>query len=158
VNEIEEQVLDAWRMNQSVNDYFIRAVSLDGWAASAPKGKGVAGQFAHLHNVRLMWIKVATLHLMEGLDKIEKEASPEETMLALNASAAAMEVVLREGLASGRVKGFKPHAIGFLAYLLAHEAHHRGQAELVLRQAGHPIDDKASYGLWEWNSRRQGPA
>jgi uncharacterized damage-inducible protein DinB len=51
------------------------------------------------------------------------------------------------------VKGFKPHAVGFLGYLIAHEAHHRGQATLILKALGSPLDNKADYGMWEWGVR-----
>ena len=63
-------------------------------------------------------------------------------------------MLLRKSLESdGRVKGFKPHAAGFLGYLIAHESHHRGQIILTLKQNGHAIDKKVQYGIWEWGVR-----
>jgi hypothetical protein len=55
--------------------------------------------------------------------------------------------------ADGHVKGFRPDAIGFLAYLIAHDAHHRGQITMLARQVGHPLPQKVMFGMWEWNSR-----
>lgn len=73
---------------------------------------------------------------------------------ALTASGKAVEVLLRKSLASGgRIKGFKPHAAAFLGYLISHESHHRGQIVLTLKQAGHPVDKKTAFGLWEWGVR-----
>jgi hypothetical protein len=40
-----------------------------------------------------------------------------------------------------------------VCYLCSHEAFHRSQIELVLRQVGKPLDDKTAYGLWEWGVR-----
>jgi len=51
------------------------------------------------------------------------------------------------------VRGFKPHVTAFLGYLLAHDAHHRSQIILALKQSGHKIDQKVGYGIWEWGSR-----
>ena len=76
------------------------------------------------------------------------EASGDEGVVAKRRS------VFYDDLASGgRIKGFKPHAVAFLGYLISHESHHRGQIVLTLKQAGHPIDKKTAFGLWEWGVR-----
>ena len=112
-------------------------------------------QLAHVHNVRLMWLKEAAPELMEGLAKVEKDAAADPALLrrSLEASAAAVSALLARALAAGgKVRGFKPHAAAFLGYLVAHESHHRGQVALTLKQAGHPLDRKTAFGLWEWGT------
>jgi uncharacterized damage-inducible protein DinB len=65
-----------------------------------------------------------------------------------------MKTLIRQAAEQGgKVKNFKPHVSAFVGYLISHESHHRGQIEIALRQAGQPISDKASYGLWEWGVR-----
>jgi len=60
----------------------------------------------------------------------------------------------RDSLPSfAQAEGFKPHAAAFLGYLISHESHHRGQIVLSLKQAGHPVDKKIQYGIWEWGVR-----
>jgi uncharacterized damage-inducible protein DinB len=116
----------------------------------------VGEQLAHVHNVRLMWIKEAAPELLEGLAKLEKDAQLDHALLraSLEASAAAVSALLRKALAAGgKVRGFRPHAAAFLGYLVSHESHHRGQIALTLKQAGHPLDRKTAYGLWEWGVR-----
>jgi len=39
------------------------------------------------------------------------------------------------------------------AYLIAHDAHHRGQIAMLARQTGQPIPQKAMFGMWEWGVR-----
>lgn len=53
----------------------------------------------------------------------------------------------------GRIKGFKPDAGSFLAYLFAHDTHHRGQISMLARQVGHPLSKSANFGLWAWGTR-----
>ena len=48
---------------------------------------------------------------------------------------------------------FAPRWLAFLGYLLAHDAHHRGQITMLARQVGHPLSQSAMYGLWEWGTR-----
>ena len=44
--------------------------------------------------------------------------------------------------AGGKIKGFKPHAVAFLGYLISHESHHRGQAGWALKASGKPARSK----------------
>ena len=53
----------------------------------------------------------------------------------------------------GRVKNFKPDAASFLAYLLAHDAHHRGQISMLARQLGQTLPQSVNFGMWEWGTR-----
>lgn len=68
-------------------------------------------------------------------------------------SGAAIEELLRRGLAAGTIRGFKPHPVAFLGYLIAHDGYHHGDIGLTLAQSGHPLDRKVAYGIWEWGAR-----
>ncbi len=153
----EEQILDTWNIHNRVNLYMLDAIAPEALDdVSASKGRSVGEEFAHMHNVRLMWLKSAALELMEGQEKIEKEQSGDKALLlsALAKSGEAIVVLLKTAFErGGRIKGFKPHAVAFMGYLISHESYHRGEIGIILNQAGHPLDKKVSYGLWEWGVR-----
>jgi len=147
--------IDTWHIHNRINLYLLDAVDEAHLKdISASKGRNVGEQFAHINNVRLMWLKASAPELLEGLDKVEKENITKAILTeALTQSADAMATLLQNGLETGKIKGFKPHAAAFLGYLISHESHHRGQIMLTLKQSGHPIDKKVQFGLWEWGSR-----
>lgn len=148
--------IETWQINNRINLYLLDAIDENYLNdVSASKGRKVGDQFAHLHNVRMMWLKVSAPGLLEGLTKLDKEIKIDKTVLAaeLNKSAEAIARLLEKGFAEGKIKGFKPHPSAFLGYLISHESHHRGQVILTLKQSGHPVDQKAQYGLWEWGTR-----
>ena len=153
----EKQFLETWEIHNRINLYLLDAVEPAALVSlSASKGRTVGEQFAHIHNVRLMWLKSAAPELLAGLMKIEKEQAVDKKLLrkCLVESAEAIKSLLSKSLRDGgKVKGFKPHVSAFLGYLVSHESHHRGQIILSLKQAGKPLDKKILYGIWEWGVR-----
>ena len=145
---------ETWKIHNRINLYLLDAIDeahlVD---ISASKGRNVGEQFAHINNVRLMWLKVANIALLEGLPKIEKgDITKEKLTDALNKSADAVTSLFDQSI-DGKIKAFKPHSTAFLGYLISHESHHRGQIMLALKQSGHPVDQKIQYGIWEWGVR-----
>jgi uncharacterized damage-inducible protein DinB len=146
---------ETWQIHNRINLYLLDSID-EAYLAdqSASKGRTVGQQFAHMHSVRMMWLKVAAPALLEGLPKIEKEDISKETLTAgLLLSALAVAELFEKTPPEGKIKGFKPHAAAFLGYLVSHESHHRGQIMLALKQSGHLVDQKTQYGIWEWGTR-----
>ena len=148
-------LVETWQIHDRINLYLLDAVdaaSLESHSAS--KGRSVGEQFAHIHNVRLMWLKSAAPDLLASLAKVEQANDKKLLKKSLTDSGAAIGKLLANSLeADGKIKGFKPHAAAFLGYLISHESHHRGQIALTLKQAGKPLDKKTGYGIWEWGVR-----
>lgn len=153
---MDEQLVETWSIHDRINRYLLQAISPEALgSALAPKHRTVFQLFAHIHNVRLMWLKSAAPELLEGVAKLEGENGDKAALnAALEASGRAVEALVRQSLDDGgKVKGFKPHVVAFVGYLISHESHHRGQIVWNLKNSGHRLDQKTGYGLWEWGVR-----
>jgi uncharacterized damage-inducible protein DinB len=151
---LAEALLAAFDTNDRINQYLLDSLLAEAWRAEPPgkKGRDIAGVVAHMHNVRVMWLKATKGKIPEQLDRFT--VTPVQAKKALDGSRAALREVLKASLeADGRIKGFRPDVAGFIGYLIAHDAHHRGQITMLARQAGHPIPQKATFGMWEWGVR-----
>jgi uncharacterized damage-inducible protein DinB len=150
-----EALLAAFDTNNRINKYLIENLPAEAWRAEPPDGKGrtVAAIVAHMHNVRIMWLKAAAKgsRIPDQLDRTS--LTPAQAISGLERSREALASVLRKAFdGDGRVKGFRPDAAAFSAYLVAHDAHHRGQIAMLARQVGHPLPQKAMFGMWEWGT------
>ncbi|MFN8508688.1 MAG: DinB family protein [Dehalococcoidia bacterium] len=148
-------LVETWLIGNRVNLYVLDALAEPALAAVPAKGRSIAQMWAHLHNVRLDWLKSGNPALLNGLAKLDTKAplARAELRAALEASGERMAGLVEQGLAEGRVKGFKPHPTAFAGYLLAHEGYHRGEIGIAATAAGHPLDQKTSFGMWEWGVR-----
>ena len=75
-------LLETWQIHDRINLYLLDAIdpaSLDSHSAS--KGRSVGEQFAHVHNVRLMWLKTAAPELLKVLTKVEKDQANDKKFL-----------------------------------------------------------------------------
>jgi uncharacterized damage-inducible protein DinB len=154
---MENQIPETWAINNRIGLYVLNAIAPEFLSdVSASKGRTVGEQFAHIHNVRLMWLKQAAPEIFETQTKIEKEQANDKELLrsSMESSGEAVKQLLAKAVSEGgKVKGFKPHVTAFLAYLISHESHHRSQIILTLKQTGHALDKKILFGIWEWGVR-----
>ena len=154
--DVKRSVLNAFLINEQANQLLLKNLDEAAWQAAPVTGKGrtIAAMAAHLHNVRLMWLAAAdkSAKLPAKLDG--EKVGIEDVSEALRKSASAICKLLEKGLAdaAGRVPNFKPDVVAFVGYLIAHDAHHRGQMAMLARQMVHPVPSKASFGLWEWGT------
>jgi uncharacterized damage-inducible protein DinB len=150
-----EALLLAFDTNERINQFLLENLPAEAWRAEPPENKGreIAAIVAHMHNVRVMWLKAAkSAEIPEQLDRHTVTVS--QARKALEQSRKALSAVLRTAIeGNGQVRSFKPDVAGFVGYLIAHDAHHRGQISMLARQTGHAISQKTMFGMWEWGSR-----
>lgn len=154
--EDAEPWLVAWQTNQTINAQLIAVIEDEGWSCTLSKrgGRTVGRQFAHLHDNRVRQVaKRAKLHLGD-LEVFPTKALPTQGEVhdALASSAAAVSSWLADLVTGAKgVRAFQRGLPTTLAYLIAHEAHHRGAILLTLKTCGHAIPKDLGMGIWGWD-------
>lgn len=151
------QLVEAWTMSNEANLYLIKQIPAAYLQDSyATRTRTVAGQFAHMHNVRLRWITHASSSLVGDAKPFPRGSQPDKKELksALRASAKIVARFLEASEAAGKVKSWKGPPATFLSYLVAHEAHHRGLAMVAMRVCGRKLPQETVYGQWQWGKQR----
>lgn len=68
-----KQIIETWEIHNRINLYLLNAIKEEYLAdVSASKGRNVGEQFAHIHNVRLMWLKAANPICSKGRTKLKR--------------------------------------------------------------------------------------
>jgi len=154
--DIKRSLLESYAVNERINQYLLENLDDAAWNADPPDGKGrtIAAIAAHMHNVRHMWL-VAAAKGKPLPDKLDPATVTKKgAMLALAESAKCCAQLLADSLGhpEGKVKGFRPDVVGMFAYLVSHDAHHRGQISALARQLGYTLPKQATFGMWEWGT------
>jgi uncharacterized damage-inducible protein DinB len=147
--------------NERINQMLIEDLDPAAWRAKPPgKVRTIAAIFTHMHNVRTKWIRLTAPHLKVPAQLDRAHCTPQQARAGLAESAARCAEMLAEGLggSEGRVEEFlrdgwaKPWPVGaeMLCYMIAHEAHHRGQVCLLAHQLGFPLPKEVAQGIWNW--------
>jgi uncharacterized damage-inducible protein DinB len=78
----DTRLIETWEIHNRVNLYVLDAIEPEHLADSAAsKGRNVGEQFAHMHNVRLLWLKQAAPESADALAKVEKDSAADKQLL-----------------------------------------------------------------------------
>ena len=159
--------------NDRMNQLLIEHLDPAAWKAKPPANlpsqlpgmrthqtRPIAAIFTHMHNVRCKWIRLTAPHLGVPAQLHRAHCTQQQAIAGFAESAARCAEMLAEALGSetGRIQAFHrdslapPMPVGpeMLCYMLAHEAHHRGQVCMLAHQVGFPLPYRASDGIWNW--------
>ena len=79
---MEDPLIETWQIHDRINLYMLDAISEEDLGSTpSPKCKTVYDLFAHIHNVRLLWLKATAPELMHGLEKLETKTIGEKANL-----------------------------------------------------------------------------
>jgi uncharacterized damage-inducible protein DinB len=154
---MKEQVLSTWLINNKINLMLIEAINEDDLRFTLSKlgGRTIALQFAHLHNLRLWRLENFAKEYLGSQKKIDAELPINKQLLKtrIEESGLAYAKWINESLSNkGEINGFKKGVIPFVGFMIAHEAHHRGNIILTLKQNGKKLPHDIEYGIWDWDS------
>jgi uncharacterized damage-inducible protein DinB len=156
-----QSAVQIFAANDRINQMLIEHLDPAVWNAKLPgKTRTIAAIFTHMHNVRTKWVRLTAPYIKVPVQLNCSHCTPRQARAALAKSAACCLKMLADALGkpNGRVKKFhrdgwaKPWPAGpeMLCYMLAHEAHHRGQVCMLAHQLGFPLPSKVTSDLWNW--------
>ncbi len=155
-------LVETWLINHRIMLYLLDAVrddALDGKPIGM-RGRNIKELFAHVHNMRMMWLHPINPTLARDIPKLVIQTPQDQFNLtkpvlkqSLILSGEALGKGVAERLETNNTDIFRPNPTAFIGYLVAHEGYHRGEICMTLTQAGYPIDDRILYGMWMWDKR-----
>ena len=158
-NRVGRSAAEIFAANERMNQMLIEELAPRAWKAKPPGNvRSIAAIFTHMHNVRRKWVRLTAPHLQVPVQLNRAHCTPEQARVALAESGARCVEMLAEALdgEGGRILAFvrdgwaNPWPVGqeMLCYMIAHEAHHRGQVCMVAHQLGFPVTRAAE--IWSW--------
>jgi len=159
---LAQEMAQAFLVNDRMNQLLLEHLDSRAWRAKLPgqRGRTIADILSHVHNIRRKWIRLSAPHLKLPAQLDRRRCTPKQARAALAESALRCSEMLAEALNGplGRVKQFRrdgwarlwPGGAAMFTYMVAHDAHHRGQACMLAHQLGFPLPGQAGYGLWAW--------
>ena len=158
--DLHQGMAESFAVNERMYQLLLEYLDPRAWRAKPPGsgGRTIAAIFSHVHNIRCKWLRLSAPHLKLPPRLDRSRCTQKQVKEAFAASAALCSQMLVDALAGGRVKKFQrdgwfkpwPPGAAMFAYMIEHEAHHRGQICMLAHQLGFPLQGKAAYGMWNW--------
>jgi uncharacterized damage-inducible protein DinB len=155
--EVERELLEAFRQSGDVTAYLVSVLPDALWRAPPPGGRGrsIAAIVAHIQGVRRTFARLGGAR--PGPPSLDRNRSTRlQSERALRKSTDDLVRMFETALAArqARVKGMPRRLVNMLAYLMQHDAHHRGQICSLARDLGHEFRGEDVMRLWGWKALR----
>lgn len=158
---LTQEMAQIFLLNDRMNQLVLQHLDARAWRAKLPgvKGRTIADIFTHVHNVRCKWLRLSAPHIKIPVRMDRRHCTQKQAAAALAESAQRCAEMLEEFLSpqirtqeflrDGWARPWRPGAV-MLAYMIAHDAHHRGQVCMLAHQLGFPLPVAAGAGMWGW--------
>lgn len=155
------ELLLAFDINEEMNQEVMQHINVKAWKAKPPglRTRTIAAIFAHMHNVRRKWIRLSAPH-QKLPSMLDRSCTQQQAWTAFRQSASCCSELISGALcpSSGCVAQFlrdgwaRPWPAGpmMVAYMISHEAHHRGQVCMLAHQLGFPLSGSETSSMWNW--------
>ena len=166
INQLLIEKLDsrAWRVPHVPRAWGLETDSvLATRARSGSRTRTIAAIFVHMHHVRRKCIRLSAPHLPLPAE-LDRNCTQTQARKALAASGARCLEMIEQLLTSSPEKqhiflrdGWArrwPAGPMMVAYMITHEAHHRGQVCMLANQLGFKLPGAVTSAMWGWERMR----
>jgi len=151
---------EIFAVNERVNQLLLERLDAAAWRAKPAGGvRTIAAIVTHVHNVRTKWVRLNAPQAGVPVQLKWASCTQEEARVGLAESAVACEEMLtlvdngevKESLRDGWARAWPgPVGMEMVCYMVAHEAHHRGQVCMLAHQMGFALPKDVMSAMWGW--------
>jgi uncharacterized damage-inducible protein DinB len=151
--DVEVELLEAFRQCGLVSEYLVSVLPDTLWRAApaSRRGRSMAAIVAHMQSVRRTFARMGGAR--PGPPSLDRNrVTPAQARRALRQSTTDLARLFEAAIAArqARVKGMPRRVVNMLAYLMQHDAHHRGQICTLARDLGHEFRSEEIMRIWGW--------
>jgi uncharacterized damage-inducible protein DinB len=166
--DIPVVLVEMFMANGAMNDLLLANMNPKAWRAphrlhKRGEGRTIAAIFVHMHNCNVNWIRRTAPHLKSPAPLDPDRATLAQTRAAHKKSNAVLVAMLKDVLLTPdpnkrKIQRYSrgswsqewPAGATMFGYMFAHDAHHRGQIIMLVRELGFRLPVHAAYGVWHW--------
>jgi uncharacterized damage-inducible protein DinB len=158
--DVRDVLVESYAVNERMNQIVLEYLDPAAWRAKPPgdRTRTIAAIFSHVHNIRRKWIRLSAPHIKLPAALDRSRCTQRQARAALAESGARCSDMIADAVSRGRLEIFHrdgwarpwPAGAAMVAYMITHDAHHRGQVCMLAHQLGFPLPQKAALELWGW--------